>query len=179
MCYTRKWCVLNEMFADSPCPSKNILKYNALRQSLRDGPGPVFVEFVIPGRRRLFQTYFSQTRICLYKWFHWLYSFLLILHFMNPLSFGTLQNFIKICRQQQFVGLRYHASHSHYNDAIMSMIASQITSVYSTVDLGADQRKHQCSASLAFVRGIHRRPVNSPHKGPVTRKIFPFDDVIM
>ena len=44
---------------------------------------------------------------------------------------------------------------------------------------GADQRKHQSSASLAFVRGIHRWPVNSPHKGPVTRKMFPFDDVIL
>ena len=40
-------------------------------------------------------------------------------------------------------------------------------------------RKHQSSASLAFVREIHRWPVNSPHKGPVTRGIFPFDDVIM
>ena len=29
------------------------------------------------------------------------------------------------------------------------------------------------------MRGIHRRPVNSPHKGPVTRKMIPFDDVIM
>ena len=44
---------------------------------------------------------------------------------------------------------------------------------------GADQRKQQSSASLAFVRGIHRRPVNSPHKRPVTLKMFPFDDVIM
>ena len=44
---------------------------------------------------------------------------------------------------------------------------------------GTDQRKHQSSALLAFVRGIHRWPVNSPHKGPVTRKMFPFDDVIM
>ena len=44
---------------------------------------------------------------------------------------------------------------------------------------GADQRKRQSSAWLAFVRGIHRWPVNSPHKGPVTRKVFPFDDVIM
>ena len=43
----------------------------------------------------------------------------------------------------------------------------------------ADQRKHQGSASLAFVRGIHRWPVNSPHKWPVTRKMLPFDDVIM
>ena len=64
----------------------------------------------------------------------------------------------------------------------MGSIASQITSltsVYSSVYSGADQRKHQSSASLAFVRGIHRRSVNSPHKGPVTRKMFPFDDVIM
>ena len=64
----------------------------------------------------------------------------------------------------------------------MGAIASQITSftiVYSTVYSGVDQRKHQSSASLAFVRGIHRWPVNSPHNRPVTRKIFPFDDVIM
>ena len=70
----------------------------------------------------------------------------------------------------------------HYGDVIMSSIASQITSlttVYSTVYSGTDQRKHQSSASLAFVRGIHRGPVNSPHKWPVTRKMFPFDDVIM
>ena len=70
----------------------------------------------------------------------------------------------------------------HYDDAIMGAIASQITSltiVYSTVYLDADQRKHQSSAALAFVRGTHWGPVNSPHKWPVTRKIFPFDDVIM
>ena len=40
-------------------------------------------------------------------------------------------------------------------------------------------KKYQSSTSLAFVRGIHRRPVNSPHKWPVMRKMFPFDDVIM
>ena len=55
----------------------------------------------------------------------------------------------------------------------------QPQSVYSTVYSGADQSKHQSSASLAFVWGIHRGPVNSPHKWPVTRKMFPFDDVIM
>ena len=37
--------------------------------------------------------------------------------------------------------------------------------------LDADQRKHQSSASLAFGRVIHRWPANSPHKGPVTRKM--------
>ena len=61
-------------------------------------------------------------------------------------------------------------------------MASQLTSftsVYSTVYSGADQRKHQSSASLAFVRGIHWWPVNSPHKWPVKGKMFPFDDVIM
>ena len=69
---------------------------------------------------------------------------------------------------------------SHYDEVIMTTMASQITSltvVYSVVY--SDQRKHQSSASLAFVRGIHREPVNSPHKWPVTRKMFPFDDVIM
>ena len=70
----------------------------------------------------------------------------------------------------------------HYDDVIMMAIASQITSltiVYSAVYSDAHQRKHQSSASLAFVWGIHRGPVNSPHKWPVTRKMFPFDDVIM
>ena len=64
----------------------------------------------------------------------------------------------------------------------MGAIASQITSltiIYSTVYSDADQSKHQSSVSLAFVWGIHRGPVNSPHKEPVTRKMFPFDDVIM
>ena len=64
----------------------------------------------------------------------------------------------------------------------MRAMASQITGVsilYSAACSGADQRKQQSSALLAFVRGIHLRPVNSPHKGPVTWKMFPFDYVIM
>ena len=71
---------------------------------------------------------------------------------------------------------------AHYSDVIMSTIASQITSVSiacSTVCSGTDQWKHQSSASLAFVGGIHRWPVNSPHKRPVMRKMFPFYDAIM
>ena len=74
--------------------------------------------------------------------------------------------------------MKHNISHSN---VIMSAMASQITGVsdvYSTV-WGADQRKHQSSVSLALVRGIPLSPVNSPHKGPVTRKIFPFGDVIM
>ena len=91
-----------------------------------------------------------------------------------------------------FTGTRYTIAHlrlskvsankKHYCDVKMGAMASQITSltiVYSTVHLGPDQRKHQSSASLAFVLGIHRSLVHSPHKGPVTRKMFLFDDVIM
>ena len=71
---------------------------------------------------------------------------------------------------------------SHYRDVIMGKMASQITSltiVYSAVYSGEGQRKHQSSASLAFVRGFPRGPMNFPHKWPVMRKMFPFDDVIM
>ena len=52
----------------------------------------------------------------------------------------------------------------HNSDVVMSAMASQITSltiVCSTVYSGADQRKHQTTASVAFVRGIHRGPVNA------------------
>ena len=79
-----------------------------------------------------------------------------------------------VLKEHSINGLEYR----HYNDIIMGAMASQITSlttVYSNICPRSDQRKHQ----LAFVRGIHRSPVNSPHAGPVTRKMLPFDDVIM
>ena len=84
----------------------------------------------------------------------------------------------KLDNSQHYCGSELY---NHYCDVIMGAIAAQITSltiVYSTVYSDADPTKHQSSASLAFVRGIHRGPVNSPHKGPVTRKMFPFDDVM-
>ena len=71
---------------------------------------------------------------------------------------------------------------SHYSDVVMSAMESQIIGVsivFSTACPGADQRKHQSSAPLAFVSEIYRWPVDSPHKGPVTWKMFPFDDVIV
>ena len=103
-------------------------------------------------------------------------------------SYLTWQNQWKVVSCSQFEPIVYKKNssplpdQSHYNDVIMGAIASQIPSltiVFSTGYLDTDQRKHQSSASLAFVWGIHRRPVNSPHKRPVTRKMFPFDDVIM
>ena len=84
-----------------------------------------------------------------------------------------------------FMRLRHRcldAFHVHFCDVIMGAVGSQITIimiVYSIVYQDADQRKQQSSASVAFMQGIHRRPVNSPHKWPATRKMFPFDDVII
>ena len=68
----------------------------------------------------------------------------------------------------------------HYSDVIIRAMASQITSVSiacSIICSSAGQRTRQ--SSLVFVRGIHRRPVDSPHNGPVMPKIIRFDDVIM
>ena len=69
----------------------------------------------------------------------------------------------------------------HYSDVIMSAMASQITGVSivcSTVSTGVDERKHQSSAG-GLCEGNNEWLVDSPHKGPVTRKMFPFDDVVM
>ena len=89
---------------------------------------------------------------------------------------------IQYCTKSCSLWRGYRVSPIHYGDVIVGAMASQITSltiVYSTVYSDAGQRKHQSSASLAFVREIHRGPVNSPHKWPVTWKMLPFDDVIM
>ena len=79
---------------------------------------------------------------------------------------GKVSNYHATIRQTVFI--------IHYTDVIMGAIASPITSltiVYWTLYSGADQRKHQSSMSLTFVRGIPRWPVNSPHKWSVTRKM--------
>ena len=106
-----------------------------------------------------------------YHWLHWDNSFRILSNKNETLVCGVIR-----------WSLIHGSVINHYNDVIMSTMASQITSltiVYSMFYLSADERKQQSSATLAFVRGIHRRPVNSPHKGPITRKMFPFDDVIM
>ena len=111
-----------------------------------------------------------------------------LLYICGPDRAITVSEVVQVVLNQQSgqkfgpVFLQVYLVVDHYGDVIMDAIASQITSlaiVYSIVSSDTDQRKHQSSASLAFVRGIHRGPVNSPHKWPVTRKMFPFDDVIM
>ena len=124
----------------------------------------------------------------------------IIWKFMKFYQFVHVLNFL-ICKAQWllwtvllwFVTIRFYpviiqyyftgtgVNHHHSTDVIMSMMGSHITSlmiVYPTVYSGPDQRKHQSSTLLAFARGIHRSPVNFPHKGPVMWKMFPFDDVI-
>ena len=86
------------------------------------------------------------------------------------------------CNFRQIVWPLIKLRLDHNSDVIMNAKASQSTGVWivcSTVCSDADQRKHQSSALLAFVRGIHRWSVDSPHKGPVTRKMFPFHDVVI
>ena len=110
------------------------------------------------------------------------YQFWLLIIMMIMKNIISMKKIDLVITAPQCIYHQWTPSLSHYNDIIMGTMASQITSltiVYSTFYLGADQRKHQSSASLAFVRGIHRRSVNSPHIGPVPRKMFPFDDVNM
>ena len=97
----------------------------------------------------------------------------------------SMRSYIELCTRNVSLfpgGNEMRAALKTISDVLMGTMASQITSlmiVYSTVYSGTDQRKHQSSASLAFVRGIHQWPVISPHKGPVKWKMFPFDDVTM
>ena len=70
---------------------------------------------------------------------------------------------------------------THYSDVLMGVMASQITGVLiicPTVCSGADEKASKLRVT-GRCEGINRWPVDSPHKGPVSRKMFPFDDIIM
>ena len=89
---------------------------------------------------------------------------------------------LKTCYSPCKIISECHSPWLYHNGVIMNTMVSQISGVsivYLTVCSGADQRKHQSSASLVLVRGFHRWPVDSHHKGPVTQNLFPFDDSIM
>ena len=98
-------------------------------------------------------------------------------NFWHPPELGSLlNNLYKIPLAHASFPLAHWAK---FSLALVSgrALVFQSVFVYSIVHSGADQRKHQNSGSLAFVQGIHRWPVNSPHKWPVTRKMFSFDDI--
>ena len=160
--------------------------------------GPTWV-LSAPGGPHVFPMNLAM-RVCLLYMFEvsvWGWSNIRLIH----ISFDLLYFFLKnIC--VYIYTLIYHIKESsrkysqgaslrrHHSDIILGAMASQITSltvVYSTVYSGADQGKHQSYASLADHRkhqsyaplAFVRWPVNSPHKWPVTQKMFPFDDVII
>ena len=74
--------------------------------------------------------------------------------------------------RQSRVSLQWH------NNELHGISNHLFPFVHSTICSDADQRKHQSFASLAFASGIHWSPVDSPHKGSVTWKIFLVDAVI-
>ena len=105
-----------------------------------------------------------------------------IIYFSLVCHMSVMASYIDCLFNTLFKITQKKLSLCHYSDVIMGAIASQITGitiVYFTVCSGADQRKRQSFVSLTFMRGIHRWPVNSLHKGPVTWNMFPFDDVAM
>ena len=107
----------------------------------------------------------------------WLWNQIPIMFVLPKLQKNPYFNFLDGTHLKQlFDRLCNSNCHVHYS-VIMGAIASQITSL--TIVYSTDQRKHQSSAILAFVRRIHGWRVNSMHKGSVKRKMFPFDDVII
>ena len=95
----------------------------------------------------------------------------------NSLDYRSPSQAIKLSSAKCLCRELCNPGSSHYNDVKMSVMAFQITSlfiVYSTAGSGTDERKHQSSASPSSVRRIHRWPINSPHKSPVTRKCLYF-----
>ena len=104
------------------------------------------------------------------------FGVIFVVGLINPLNKHSSSRWCEapLCAYMWYVTSLYQVQ--YYSDVIMGAMASQITGVsivYLIVSSGADRRKHQSSASLAFVRGIHRWAVNFLHKGAVTRKMFP------
>ena len=121
-------------------------------------------------------------------------AFLILMVLHNIWWFILIHNFTPFCflvmgMLDLIYGLHFHSHKKkkktfifrQYNDDIMIAMAFHITDVlivFWTVCSDTDQRKHKSSRSLAFVKGKHRWTVDSPHKGPVRWKMFPFGDVI-
>ena len=166
-----------------PCSGWNLsLQRNSARKRLST---PTQFNFARQIKRLLIEYIWAKSFIRVYTFIHmwciqlWLFRRVRMKH-RYFIATVTVHN----CQEPQAPLFRNFISYwyGHYNDVKLSAIVSQITSlsiIYSTVYSDTDQRKHQNSSSQAFVRGIHRGPVNSPYKWPVTRKMFPFDDVII
>ena len=122
--------------------------------------------------RRRFQMHFRVMKFCYFD-----------SSLIEVCSSGSKWSYFSIDSDHGLAPIRRRVSlwtNDHYNDVIMGAVASQNTSltmVYSSVY--SRRRSKKTFASLAFVWGIHRWPVNSLRKGPVRQKMFPFDNVII
>ena len=136
-----------------------------IRYSIFEGPGRIYTII-----RYIIHLSFENT-LCLIKFIrHWTSLIMLFCTKWVGVQFEYG------CQPRENHSGEYWLLKVHYNDVIIGAITFQITGVSivsPNVCSGADQRTHQCSASLVFVRGIHRWPVNFPHNGPVTQKMFP------
>ena len=100
-----------------------------------------------------------------------------IWRFQKPYGcLATLGEFSKwVFGRLWICGWRVNSVQYHNDDVIMTPMAPQITRlavVYSIVYSGVDKKKHQSSASLAFVRGIHRDRWIPRSKGQLRGKCF-------
>ena len=98
-------------------------------------------------------------------------------HIISPVIFNNILSTKTYSRSVEtsgnmFISQWRHNDHHGVSNHLPSIVCA-------TVCLSWHQRKHQSPRSWPFVRGMRRSPVNSPQKGPVTRKMFPYDDVIM
>ena len=104
------------------------------------------------------------------KTLHWYFSWATALHLYNMTGRGGKLQQLH-CYHPFSDSLNIYLTKNHYENYSPKMVP--------IAKIWGPGSWTKSSASLAFVRGIHRWPMNSPHKGPVTRKMLPFDDVIM
>ena len=102
-------------------------------------------------------------------------------------SFNSRNVFFKkavdaILMQSEIITMRSHGGLGVPNqrsfDCLFNSLCGPFDCLFNSL-CGPTSKKHQSTHYWPFVRGTHRSPVNSPHKGPVTWKKLPFDDVII
>ena len=114
---------------------------------------------------------------------HLIFGICCTLYYILTIDGLTIQQYVEVrSRNRKHGNVNQSPTLTIDCDVIMSAMASQITGVSIVCSIhcsGADQRKHQCPASQAFVTGIQRWLADFHHNGPVTRKIIAFGDVII
>ena len=126
-----------------------------------------------PANLRIWQEAHCEMTNCHYDMISYIYTY-------------TKNNENRMSTSCQFLCLKsttFDKDWFHYNDVIIGAMASQFTSLrlFTQPFINAQIKKKISKLRVTglCVRGIHRWPMNSTHKGPVAPRMFPFDDVIM